>query len=63
MGATDKGSNSYFYMYLQWSYGILLWELLTRGVTPYPDVEAKDLKSYLDGGHRLKKPRQCPENV
>ena len=33
MGAADKGSNSYFYMYLQWSYGILLWQLLTRGVT------------------------------
>ncbi|KAK3101113.1 hypothetical protein FSP39_001037 [Pinctada imbricata] len=46
-----------------WSYGIVLWELLTRGVTPYPDVEAKDLKEYLNGGHRLKKPRQCPENV
>jgi len=52
------------YLFLfQWSYGIVLWELLTRGVTPYPDVESKDLKSYLEGGHRLKKPRQCPESL
>ncbi|XP_069142714.1 plexin-A2-like isoform X2 [Argopecten irradians] len=46
-----------------WSYGVLLWELLTRGVTPYPDVESKDLKNYLEGGHHLKKPRQCPESL
>ncbi|OWF53201.1 plexin-A4-like isoform X2 [Mizuhopecten yessoensis] len=46
-----------------WSYGVLLWELLTRGVTPYPDVDSKDLKNYLEGGHHLKKPRQCPESL
>lgn len=47
----------------QWSFGIVLWELLTRGVTPYPDVEPKNIKSYLNGGKRLKKPRQCPESL
>ncbi|XP_061195541.1 plexin-A4-like isoform X3 [Saccostrea echinata] len=46
-----------------WSYGIVLWELMTRGVTPYPDVETENLKTYLTGGHRLKKPRQCPEAI
>ncbi|KAK3610517.1 hypothetical protein CHS0354_008946 [Potamilus streckersoni] len=46
-----------------WSYGVLLWELLTRGVTPYPDVDNGDLRNYLEGGKRLKKPRECPENI
>ena len=47
----------------QWSFGIVLWELLTRGVTPYPDVEPQNIKNYLNGGKRLKKPRQCPETL
>ncbi|KAL5015005.1 hypothetical protein ScPMuIL_009275 [Solemya velum] len=46
-----------------WSYGVVLWELLTGGVTPYPDVEAGDLKEYIEKGNRMKKPRQCPENI
>ncbi|XP_048741494.2 plexin-A4-like isoform X3 [Ostrea edulis] len=46
-----------------WSYGIVLWELMTRGVTPYPDVETENLLKYLTGGHRLKKPRQSPEAI
>ncbi|XP_071128439.1 hepatocyte growth factor receptor-like isoform X3 [Mytilus edulis] len=46
-----------------WSFGIVLWELLTRGVTPYPDVESKNIRDYLNSGKRLKKPRQCPESL
>lgn len=46
-----------------WSYGVVLWELMTRGVTPYPDVEACDVKSYLKEGNRMKKPKRCPEHV
>lgn len=43
-----------------WSYGILLWELMTRGVVPYPDVDNFDLFSYLKEGRRMLRPRYCP---
>lgn len=44
-----------------WSYGVLLWELMTRGVVPYPDVDNFDLFSYLKEGRRMMRPRYCPE--
>lgn len=43
-----------------WSYGVLLWELMTRGVVPYPDVDNFDLFSYLKEGRRMLRPRFCP---
>lgn len=43
-----------------WSYGVLLWELMTRGVVPYPDVDNFDLFSYLKEGRRMLRPRYCP---
>ncbi|XP_078495964.1 hepatocyte growth factor receptor [Ciona intestinalis] len=44
-----------------WSFGILLWELLTRGVTPYPDVDAFDIVNYILDGRRLRQPQYCPD--
>ncbi|ESO99478.1 hypothetical protein LOTGIDRAFT_113628, partial [Lottia gigantea] len=44
-----------------WSYGVLLWELMTRGVNPYPDVDAWDIQRYLMSGRRLPRPEYCPE--
>ncbi|XP_076810797.1 hepatocyte growth factor receptor-like [Clavelina lepadiformis] len=46
-----------------WSFGILLWELLTRGVTPYPDVDPFDLSKYLMDGRRLRQPEFCPTDL
>ncbi|KAK6175621.1 hypothetical protein SNE40_014038 [Patella caerulea] len=46
-----------------WSYGVVLWELLTRGVTPYPDVVNSDLVQYLQSGKRMKKPKQCTQPI
>lgn len=45
---------------LQWSYGIVLWELITRGQVPYPFVRTMGLVSYLNQGKRLSKPENCP---
>ena len=46
-----------------WSYGVLVWELLTRGVTPYPDVNNWEILNYLKGGHRMLCPSHCPAEI
>lgn len=46
-----------------WSYGVVLWELLTRGKTPYADVDNFMLKPYLERGRRLDIPEITPDPV
>ncbi|KAJ3595885.1 hypothetical protein NHX12_002297, partial [Muraenolepis orangiensis] len=38
---------------LPWSFGVLLWELMTRGAPPYSDVNSFDITVYLLQGRRL----------
>lgn len=39
-----------------WSYGVLLWEIMSFGETPYQDIPMEDFFTYLEYGHRLKQP-------
>ena len=45
----------------QWSYGVVLWELMTRGVCPYPEVDNWDIVKYLVSGRRMPQPTYCPD--
>jgi len=47
----------------QWSYGIVIWELMTRGEKPYADVDSIDMKRFLEEGRRLEKPEMTPQSV
>ena len=46
-----------------WSYGVLLWELWTRGAMPYENVLNSELIHYLKMDQRLSKPEYCPNVV
>ncbi|GMR39698.1 hypothetical protein PMAYCL1PPCAC_09893, partial [Pristionchus mayeri] len=46
-----------------WSFGILLFEILTLGGTPYADWPATELFDRLKGGERMVKPDNCSDQL
>ncbi|XP_050338118.1 tyrosine kinase receptor Cad96Ca isoform X2 [Bactrocera neohumeralis] len=42
-----------------WSFGILMWEIVTLGSTPYPGISAADVMRKVRDGYRLDKPEHC----
>ena len=46
-----------------WSYGVLLWELFSRGETPFKEIRYYHLIHYLNSGHRLSQPIDCPQDI
>ncbi|KAK2159981.1 hypothetical protein LSH36_142g03004 [Paralvinella palmiformis] len=47
-----------------WSFGILLWELMTRGDRPYYDTNSNaDVISMVRNGYRLSCPKYCADEI
>jgi len=46
-----------------WSNGILLWEILTIGGTPYPTINNHELLGTLKSGYRMDKPQMCSDEM
>ncbi|CAJ0605019.1 unnamed protein product [Cylicocyclus nassatus] len=44
-----------------WAFGILLFEIITLGGSPYPLIPPEDLLNYLENGRRMERPDNCPE--
>lgn len=46
-----------------WAFGVLLWELATFGMSPYPGVELTEVYHLLERGYRMDRPASCPASV
>ncbi|KAI6237438.1 Protein kinase domain-containing protein [Aphelenchoides besseyi] len=46
-----------------WSYGILLWEMYSFGMTPFNEVPPKELAARLEEGLRPEKPMLCSDEM
>jgi len=46
-----------------WSWGVTLWEILTRSQQPFPDIDPFEMESYLAEGFRLHQPVNCPDQL
>ncbi|XP_035827652.1 tyrosine-protein kinase SRK2 [Aplysia californica] len=46
-----------------WSFGILLYEVMTRGRVPYPGMNNKTVLEQVELGYRMEKPSDLPEGV
>ncbi|XP_077287392.1 tyrosine kinase receptor Cad96Ca isoform X2 [Arctopsyche grandis] len=42
-----------------WSFGVLIWEVVTLGSTPYPGLSAGEVMRKVRDGYRLEKPEHC----
>ncbi|XP_076580753.1 tyrosine-protein kinase receptor TYRO3 [Chaetodon auriga] len=46
-----------------WAFGVTMWEIVSRGRTPYPGVHNHELLELLLSGHRLKPPEDCDHKL
>ncbi|XP_039997295.1 tyrosine-protein kinase receptor TYRO3 isoform X2 [Xiphias gladius] len=46
-----------------WSFGVTMWEIVSRGRMPYPGVHNHELLDLLKSGHRLKPPEECDQKL
>ncbi|XP_065662146.1 tyrosine-protein kinase receptor torso isoform X3 [Hydra vulgaris] len=57
-------SNQVFTIYSDvWSYGVVLFEIVTLGGTPYPTISNRELLNLLKSGYRMEKPQNCSETM
>uniref|UniRef100_G3NSI6 Ephrin type-A receptor 7 n=1 Tax=Gasterosteus aculeatus aculeatus TaxID=481459 RepID=G3NSI6_GASAC len=46
-----------------WSYGIVMWEVMSYGERPYWDMSNQDVIKAIDEGYRLPAPMDCPPGL
>ncbi|KAH9514570.1 hypothetical protein Btru_025673 [Bulinus truncatus] len=46
-----------------WAFGVLLWELATFGMSPYPGVDLTEVYHLLEKGYRMERPPGTPPEI
>ncbi|XP_043468173.1 tyrosine kinase receptor Cad96Ca isoform X1 [Leptopilina heterotoma] len=46
-----------------WSFGVLIWEIVTLGSTPYPGLGAAEVMRRIKEGYRLDRPEHCKREL
>ncbi|XP_071498187.1 tyrosine-protein kinase FRK-like [Diadema antillarum] len=46
-----------------WSYGILLWEIVTLGARPYPKMTMDMVKQQVTKGYKMPRPSHCGQEL
>ncbi|XP_053605759.1 tyrosine-protein kinase Fer isoform X4 [Plodia interpunctella] len=46
-----------------WSYGVLMWEIFSKGDTPYAGMSNSRAREKIDTGYRMPAPEGCSEDV
>jgi serine/threonine protein kinase len=44
-----------------WSFGVVLWEMSSRGMDPYPTMNVQEVFAAVQRGYRLERPPSCPD--
>lgn len=45
------------------AFGVLLWEIATYGMSPYPGIDLSQVYDLLEKGYRMGQPEGCPPKV
>ncbi|XP_071807263.1 tyrosine-protein kinase Yes-like [Asterias amurensis] len=46
-----------------WSYGVLLTEIVTKGMLPYPGLSNAEVLEQVQHSYRMPKPQHCPDSL
>ncbi|XP_062545954.1 uncharacterized protein LOC134212267 [Armigeres subalbatus] len=46
-----------------WAFGVVCWELITLGASPYPGIPPQNLYTLLKQGYRMECPKNCSEEI
>ncbi|KAH9489965.1 Tyrosine kinase receptor Cad96Ca [Bulinus truncatus] len=46
-----------------WAYGVVLWEIVTLGASPYPGLSALEVLKYVSTGKKMGRPNHCTNEI